>query len=523
MKNFRRVLALLLLLSLLVVPMTSCTSVRHPLRYLRKAVERTVDDSTLGQISEVLSDTLAGGSLSLAFEGAENGISAAEGTLYFSPDADRLVASGKLTLGDKTYDGTGFLDAKSFVFASSAFLGSSVYGIPFDTLEKDIAASIFRNNSGTPYADPTVNDGTAGDIRGFVSAFFSLYAASGEMKSTANDVLDIFLAALEERANTVYYRKNGRIYMEVTADNGAVSGALRDTRNKLVNDRKFCRRLREWAKNYDEMLSAARGEVTDTYTHKVEYFLTNDTGLESVCTAIDLAPAFEVGVHATVRNLTRKAETFSVGLYRAQTTVWEVAFDVSAKDAASFSLVSGGVSCRLSLSAIAKTKKNFSMNYELSSETASGTRTVVSGALSLDRKTDAYSLTLTRGDVIRTVEGTFALSGKNWRVSADRVKIGETVLSCGFSIEATVGAKAPETPEYTNFFAVDGTRFSLTADILNPQREQFLSDMERLAPTPEGTLESILRMFGLDGLLPELPQKPDETPGEDPATTPDTP
>ena len=177
------------------------------------------------------------------------------------------------------------------------------------------------------------------------------------------------LAALEARANTVYYRKDGRIYMEVTADNGAVSGALRDTRNQLVNNRKFCRKLREWAKNYDEMLSALNREVSDTYTHKVEYFLTNDTGLEKLCTAIDLAPAFTVGVNATVRNLTRKAEKLSVGLYREGTAVWEFAFDVSAKDAATFSVTAAAVTRKLTLTGIEKNRKTFSMNYELSCRT----------------------------------------------------------------------------------------------------------------------------------------------------------
>ena len=510
MKKILRLVALLLLISLFVTPMASCTSVRHPLRYLKKATERTLDDSTVGQIMQVLADTVDGGSLSFSFRGAENGFSAAEGTFYFSPNADSLSAVGSVTLGDKTYDGACFLNEKEFVFRSTAFLGSSVYGIPFDTLEKDIAASIFRNNSGTPYADPDVDDGTAGDIRSFVSSFFALYAAAGEMKSTADDTLNLFLAALEARANTVYYRKDGRIYMEVTADNGAISGALRDTRNQLVNNRKFCRKLREWAKNYDEMLSALNREVSDTYTHKVEYFLTNDTELEKLCTAIDLAPAFTVGVNATVRNLTRKAEKLSVGLYREGTAVWEFAFDVSAKDAATLSVTAAAVTRKLTLTGIEKNRKTFSMNYELSCRTALGETNTASGALSWDRKTENYSLTIIRGDVTRTVEGAFSLSGKHWALSADRVKIGEEEFPCGLSIEATVGAKAPETPEYINFFAVDGTRFSLTADILEPQKEQFKADMERLSPTLSGTLESIWRMFGLDGILPTIPKATEE-------------
>lgn len=511
MKTFLRILALFLLVSLFVTPLASCTSVRHPLRYLRQATERTLNDSTVGQIMQVLADTLDGGSFSFSFRGAENGLSAADGTLYFSSDADRLSAVGSVTLGDKTYDGACFLNEKEFVFRSTAFLGSSVYGIPFDTMEKDIAASIFRNNSGTLYADPDVDDGTAGDIRSFVSSFFALYAAAGEMKSTADDTLDLFLAALEARANTVYYRKDGRIYMEVTADNGAISGALRDTRNQLVNNRKFCRKLREWAKNYDEMLSALNGEVSDTYTHKVEYFLTNDTGLEKLCTAIDLTPAFTVGVNATVRNLTRKAEKLSVGLYREGGAVWEFAFDVSEKDAATLSLTAKAITRKVVLTGIEKNRKTFSMNYDLTCHTALGETNTVSGTLFWDRKTENYSLTIIRGDVTRTVEGAFSLSGKHWALSADCVKIGEEELSCGLSVEATVGAKAPDTPEYTNFFAVDGTRFSLTADILEPQMEQFKADMERLSPTFSGTLESIWRMFGLDGILPTIPETMDDT------------
>ena len=34
--------------------------------------------------------------------------------------------------------------------------------------------------------------------------------------------------------------------------------------------------------------------------------------------------------------------------------------------------------------------------------------------------------------------------------------------------------------------------------------------MERLSPTLSGTLESIWRMFGLDGILPTIPETVDE-------------
>lgn len=507
MKHFRRGIALLLLLTFCILPLASCSAVRHPLRYLRAATERTLDDSVVGRIAEVLTEAVSDGSLSFAFYGADGGISAAEGTLYFSPDADRLAAVGELTLGEGTYDASCFFDRDRLVFGSSAFLGSSVYGIPFDTLEKDIAASIFRNNSGTPYADPEVDDATAGEIRGFAEAFFALYAAGDDMKSIANDAADVFLAALEERANTVYYRQNGRIYIEVTADNCAVSGAIRDARNRLISDRKFCRSLREWAKQYDKLCSAVKGEVTDAALRKAEYFLTNETSVETVCTAIDLAPAFRVGVNATVRNLTRKAEKLSVDLTRADARVWEVSFDLTAKDAAAFSLTFGGTEWGLSLSSISKTRKDFGFSYELSAVDANGESALVSGAFSLNRKTDAYSLTLTRDDVTRTVEGSFALSGKSWRLTADRVRIGEEELDCGMRIEAVPGAKMPETPESTNLFAVDGTRFSLMAQILFPQKERFQKDLESLAPTPRGTLNSVLRMFGLEGMLPALPEK----------------
>ncbi len=507
MKNFRRALALLLLLLFCVVPLTACGSVRHPLRYVRAATERTLDDSVIGQLASVLDETVSGGSLSFSFRGADNGISAAEGTLWFSPDADRLAAVGKLTLGEKTYDASCYFDQNKLVCGSTAFFGSSVYGIPFATLEKDIAASIFRNNSGTPYANPEVDDATAGEIRGFAEAFFALYAAGGDLKDTADQVADVFLTALEERANTVYYRRNGRTVLEVTADNKAISGAIRETRSRLVADRKFCRNLREWAKQYDALCSAAKGEVTDVTLQKAEYFLTNETGVEKICTAIDLAPALRLSVNATVRNLTRKAEKLSVEVTLADARVWAVSFDLAAKDAASFSLTLGGSELRLSLTSLAKTRKTFGFDYELSAANDKDGRTLISGAFSLNRKTDAYTLTLTREAVTRTVEGSFALSGKGWRLSADRVKIGEEELACGLFVEAVPGAKMPETPEYTNLFAVDGTRFSLTAQILSPQKERFLQDFEELSPTPRGTLTAIFRMFGLDGILPSLPEK----------------
>ena len=47
-------------------------------------------------------------------------------------------------------------------------------------------------------------------------------------------------------------------------------------------------------------------------------------------------------------------------------------------------------------------------------------------------------------------------------------------------------------------------------DILEPQKEQFKADMERLSPTLSGTLESIWRMFGLDGILPTIPKATEE-------------
>lgn len=503
MKHFRRAATLILLLAFCLIPFASCGAVRRPLRYARAATERTLENGVAGRIAEVLSETVSGGALSASFTGAENGISAAEGTLYFFPDADRLAASGKLTLGEKTYDLSCFFDREGVVFGSSAFLGSSVYGIPFGTLEKDIAASVFRNNSGTPYANPKVDDATAGEIRGFAEAFFALYAAGGEMRDTADSAADVFLAALEERANTVYYRRNGRTYIEVTADNGAISGAMRDARNRLISDRKFCRNLRTWAKQYDELLSAVRGEVSEETLNRAEYFLTNETSVEKLCTAIDLAPTLNFYVNATVRNLTRRAEKLTVGLTAAGDRAWEFAFDITEKNAAAVSAFFSGKEYRLSLSSVTKNRKKFGLEYELAVTGGGKADIAVRGALSLDRKTDAYTLTLIREDVTRTVEGTFALSSKGWRLSADRVRLGEQEIACGFAVAAVPGAKMPDTPEYTNLFAVDSTRFSLTAEILFPQKERFSQDLESLAPTPRGTLASVFRMFGLEDILPD--------------------
>lgn len=509
MKPVIRVIALILLLSVLALPLGACGAVNKPLRYLKNAALKTFRESALGQIAEVLRESVSDGSVSLSFTGAgeENGFSAGTLTAYFSPQADRIAMTGNVTLAGKTYDADLFLDGDSVVMRSTAFFGSSTLGIPLDTLPKDIASSIFRNNSGTAYADPDVDDTTAGEISGFVENFFALYDDVGDMEKLADDVLDTFLTALEEYANTSYYRQDGRMYVTVSVDNGALSNALRETRKELVASRKFCRNLREWAKEYDAMVSAVSGVVTNTCAQKTEDFLTSDTGIEAVCAMIDLTPPFVLTLDAVVRNLSRTAERMTLSLRMAGVVIRSVSFDRTEENALCFSVTSPAGSREFSLRNMSDTRKEFRADVSLSFGTPQGEVGVCAGSVVWNKKAETYTLTLTRGEQTRTLNGALAVSRKHCKFSVDSVTVGENTLSCGFAFEANVGAKVPETPEYTNLFTIDSNRFGLINGILAPAKEQFEADMERLEPAPRKTLEFFYDVLGLDGILPSLPEK----------------
>lgn len=509
MKPVIRVLALILLLSVLSLPLGACGAVSNPLRYLKNATLKTFRESAVGQIAEVLAESTSDGAVSLSFTGAgeENGFSAGALTAYFSPRADRVALSGNVTLAGKTYDAELFLDGEAIVMRSTAFLGSSTLGITLDTLEKDIASSIFRNNSGTAYADPDVDDTTAGEISGFVENFFALYSDADDMAKLADDVLDTFLSALEKYANTSYYRQDGNMYVTVSVDNGALSSALRETRKELVSSRQFCRKLRKWAKEYDAMISATSGVVTNTYGQKAEDFLTNDAGTEEVCAAIDKESPFVLKAEAVVRRSSRTAEKLTVSLSKAGTVTRSVSFDRTEENTFRFSLVAPEGTREFSLRNISDTRKEYRADLSFSFVTASGESDLSEGSLVYDKKNETYTLTLTRDGETRTVNGTFSLSRSHWKFSVDSVRVGETALASGFAFEATVGADFPETPEYTNLFTMDSNRFKMIDSILAPAKEQFEADMERLMPDDEKMLEFFYDVLGLDGILPTLPEE----------------
>lgn len=496
MKYTVRFLSLFLAMCLLVVPLVGCAPKRRPLNYLKSAIERSLQRSLGGEAYALLLEALEGGCVSVSLRGNEalGGVCAAAATVYFDGDGQKIAADGVLTVGDKSYDAQLWASPKNVVASSSAFLGSTTLGLDLGTLEADLAHSIFRNDSGTAYATPEIGEGSAKAVLTLVQGFFSLYTSLEDIGELADEHAEVFLKKLTEHARHTRYAEDGRHYIYLAVDNSMLSRALRDTWAVAVKDKALCRRLREVAATRDAMLSAREGVVYTEWTTEVENWLKNDAELEALCAKIDGAPAFLLEMNATVKKLTGTVELLSIS-YQQEGERTAFSLDLSEKDVLSLSFERGGVGHKFTYKTVKDGWRNYEADLTYTKTDEHGAAHTLVGDVSLDKKQDAFTLTLSQNERTRVLSGEFCLDGDELLLSVDRVSEGERVYPYSLKVSVLGNEKMPETPPYVNLATVTEQRIDPVAKRAREAREALRGSFDKTAFTGRAVANVLLAPF----------------------------
>lgn len=499
MKHTVRILSLLLALCLLVVPLGGCTYKKRPLAYLKSSVERTLGQSLLGEMTALLFDAFREGSidLSLSSDKELGGASGLDLALYFDADKEQIMADTALLVGEKSYDAKLWFSSRQAVLTSTAFLGSTTLGASFETLKQDIAHSIFRNNSGTTYAVPEINESSATAVLTWVEGFYALFGALEDTPDLLDKYIDVFLKYLTEYANYTRYTENGRVKIYLLVDNSMLSRALRDTWAKAVKDKTLSRRVREVAKTRDAMLSAIEGVVTTEWTNKVEAWLLNNAEIEALCARIDAAEPFTFQMNATVKRLTGKLLYFDF-THTAGDDVTAFSLDLSAKKTFEASLLLEGVKRSLTVHTAESDWRTVAADYTYKVAQGESSPHIWQGEFRLDEKKDTFHLTIGKNGIVKTVSGTFFSENDACSLCIDQVKTGDAEVD--FKLSLTVKAKAtvPEAPQYVNLPTVTEQRIDPVAKRAREAYAAFLEEFDRSAVTREAVIAYLLAPFSFE-------------------------
>lgn len=464
MKHGIRLLSLLLAIVLLCGTLTGCASVTRPLQYFKRSLIKTIERRFGGDMLELLPEMLESGSLAVTYGGtdlAETPLENAELKLFFNREEQSVSAVGAVGVGGKRYDGKAFFTSEKLVVSSEAFLGSTDFGVDFATLEKDLANSIFRNNSNTAFANPRVGDGAAADILLLKNDFFLAYDSVSDLLTLSDELTEEFLSALTEFAPHNRYSEDGRWYLELTVENVSLSRALRETRTRVVKDRDFCRELRELAKIRDDVISVRTGTRVSEWSNKVENFIASPLEMEDICAKIDAMPAFALILNAAVGRWSGIIERLSVAFdYVGGERVLAFEADLTDESTNVLRLTYGGAVRTLTY----RVNKDGMRHYdaELSYEKAAvgGERELlITGSLAADRKADSFTLSLAKGEETRVFYGSFDREIDSFSMAVDRVTVNGEAHQFACSVTVRTEDKAEKMPAYENFATVSEHRF----------------------------------------------------------------
>jgi len=501
MKLFKRALALLLLCALLLPVLASCASANRPLAYLKRSIEKTLDHRLGGPLSDLLADALHEGSIAVSFGGTDAvsaPVDALDAKVYFTPDSEALFLTGNLTLEGKSYDGDLWLDTERAVLRSNALLGSVNFGVDFETLEQDLENSVFRNNSGTAYASPSIDEGTADAIRDWKNGLFELYASLDDYAAEGDFALETFLEILTDYAPNTRYSEGGRYHFSITVENNQLARALRDTHAKLTADRSFCRELRALAATRDRMESAKSGTLCTAHTEKVNYWLDGTGEIESLCTKIDNDPAFTLQINASVRRLNGVLETANI-FYRTEgSETFALTLDLTDPDAAHGTLLYKGVRYAADYTVTTDKWRSYAADLRFARANADGSNaTEWKGTLAVNKRDKTFSLATTCGDLNRTFTGSYQKKLSSFTLTVDGLT--ENGAAKRFALSLTVKAEdtAPELPDYTNLFAAPEDRVAAVAPRFTAARDQFRAAWDRANITKYTPLYFVEDLMGI--------------------------
>lgn len=507
MKLKYRILSLLLVLVMLLGTLAGCASTYKPLNYLKKALENTLQKRFGGETVETVLEALSGGSLSLSFGGTdlvETPLEAADLTLWMDSSEQFLTAIGSATAGGKKYDGKLFLDSEQAVVSSAALFGSTDLGVDFDTLEKDLKNSIFRNNSGTEYAVTWMGENAARDLTIIKDGVFSIYRSLETWLELSDEVVEIFLEILVKHAAYQRYSKEGRIHVAVTVDNDSLSRTLRDTRVAMVEDKALCREMRAAAKTADAISSAKSGSVITAKTDAVESFIASSAGVDTLCDTIDAMPDFELQLGGVVRRSNDVIETLDLSFSVMNMPLLSFAMDLTEKETNVLSLTVGAVSRKLTYTVTKDSLRHYhaEMAYE---KTVLGVPAAqVTGTLQANRREDHFELKLQNGIDERCFTGSFDKKIDGFEVAFEQVTVNGEQRKLALSLAVDVDAKAPAAPEkYESIATITVPRFEPVAATFKAACEELIAAWGDADASPQALAEQILAILGIDETFTE--------------------
>ena len=499
MKYILKLLSLVLALSLLALPLAGCASHKRPLAYLKSSLERTLGQSVPGEMLSLLLACVEQGSIDLSVSGdhALGGATALDLTLFFDAQGEELMADVALLAGEKSFDGKAWLSNECAVLTSNAFLGSTTLGLDFNTLKNDIAHSIFKNNSGTDYARPEINDSTSTAIRSLVDGIYQIFSAFEDAPGLVDEYVDVFLKNLTKYAAFTRYKEHGEVKIYLCVDNSMLSRALRDTWAVAAKDKALSRQVREVAKTRDAMQSALDGVVSTAWMNKVDAWLLNDAEIEALCAKIDAATPFTFELNATVKSLTGKLLYLDF-THRSGEDEIALSLDISQKDRFEASLLLGGVKRSLLANVQENGWRTFAVDYTYKTERAEAELDVIAGTLQLDKKQDSYILTLGKNGVTKTVNGCFSVKNDAFSLSVDGIKTGETEAAFKLSLTVREKAEMPVAPPFVNLATVTEQRIAPVAERVKGTKEAFLKAFDRTALTKQSVIAYLLAPFSFE-------------------------
>lgn len=511
MRAVLRVASFLLALVLLCSSFAGCAATVKPLNYVKDVLEKTVEKRFGGELFSVLSEALESGSVAIRYGGTDlydTPLESGEITMYFDGDGQSLAAIGSATVGGKAYDGKLFFNAEELVLCSTAFFGSTDLGVNFSTLKNDLSNSIFSNNStGSKYSRPEIGSDAADDAVALKDSLLSLYDSLGDLLELSDDVSDEFLSILTEYAPHSRYAEKGTIYITATVDNTVLSRALRDTRAVVIKDSDFRREARELAAIRDRLASVKSGlEVTDS-SDKLEEFIASDIGVNELCNRIDAAPDFEFKLECAIDRSARMMETFNISYTVAENRMFSFAADLTDDNTNILSLAAGGA-VRTLVYRVTKNGLNrygAEMSYQKLLETGEEVL-LITGTLQADRKKDAFTLTLQKGDQTRVLEGGFDKKIDGFEASVNTVAVNGEVRKFSFSLAVKTYDKAEKSPEYVNLVAIAvPQQFDPIAERATAAKNEWKTAWADTEVSIRTVLSHFLTVVGAEEEIPFLP------------------
>lgn len=509
MKLGLRITALMLVLLLIAGTCLSCASTSEPLNYLKEALENTLRERFGGELLSALSEATDGGMIALRFGGLhhslqETPLEEAELQLWLNRSELTAAAAGSMTVNGTQYDGQLFFDRYALVASSDAFFGSTDLGIDFQTLSGDLKKSIFRNNSGTEYMIPWLGETAARDIAALKDGFFTVFGSMEEWYFLADEMADLFLEHLTDHFSGDWYYEDGRLHISALINNHSVSRALRAMYEDVVSDSDFCRALRKIAATRDAMESAKVGngtKITD-WTVRIENFLSTNVAINQWCAEVDNAPhPFELSLEAAIRSTSDVIETATVSLDVDRANVFSLGLDLRADETNVITFVKDGTLRTLCYTVTEDSLRyyNADLSYQKADAATGAQSLYVTGALRADRRTDAYSLALTKGVQVRVFEGTFDKMIDGYSFSVDTLTVNGGKYNCAFSLLIDVDADPDEAPaDYKNFFNISHAEYRPIHRRAKTTLDKLKADWGETPVGPKAAWDRLLKLVGLD-------------------------